>query len=57
MNWDNLSEQSKDYIDRYIRTSTKTREQVMEEKIVQEIISEYETGTKRKDGVCVVCIT
>ena len=48
MNWNNLSERSKEYIERYIRGSTKTREQALEEKIVQEVISEYENGTKER---------
>lgn len=48
MNWNNLSERSKAYVDRYIRGSTKTREQALEEKIVQEVISEYETGTNER---------
>jgi len=42
MNWDNLSDRSKAYIDRYIRNKNKTREHAMQEKIVQEVISEYE---------------
>ena len=48
MNWNDLSEQSKNYIDRYIRGKNKTREQVLKEKIVQEVIYEYERGTKER---------
>lgn len=48
MSWDNLSERSKAYIDRYIRGSTKTKEQALEERIVQEVINEYENGTKER---------
>lgn len=48
MNWNNLSEQSKNYIDRYIRCKGKTREQAMQEKLVQEVINEYEKGTKER---------
>ena len=48
MNWNNLSEQSKNYIDRYIRGKGKTREQAMQEKIVQEVVYEYERGTKER---------
>ena len=43
MNWDNLSERSKDYINRYIRNKNKTREQALQEKMVQEIINQYES--------------
>jgi hypothetical protein len=46
MNWNNLSQESKDYIDRYIRNKNKTREQALQEKIIQGIISEYERETK-----------
>lgn len=48
MNWNNLSEQSKAYVERYIRGSIKTREQALEEKIVQEVINEYENGNKER---------
>ena len=48
MGWDNLSKQSQDYIDRYIRNKDKTREQALQEKIVQETINEYEKGTKER---------
>lgn len=48
MNWNNLSERSKAYVDRYIRNSTKTREEALEEKLVQEVINEYENGTKER---------
>ena len=48
MSWENLSERSKAYVDRYIRGSTKTREQALEEKVVQEVINEYENGSKER---------
>lgn len=48
MSYESLSEDSKSYIDRYIRTSGKTREQAMQERIVQEVISEYEHGVKER---------
>jgi len=48
MSWDNLSERSKAYVERYIRCSTKTREQALQEKMVQEIINEYENGTNER---------
>lgn len=48
MSWENLSERSKAYVDRYIRNSTKTREEALEEKLVQEVINEYENGTKER---------
>ena len=48
MNWNDLSERSKEYVDRYIRGSTKTREQALEEKLVQEVIYEYEYGNKER---------
>ena len=48
MNWNSLSEQSQSYVNRYIRTSGKTREQALQEKLVQEVINEYEKGTKER---------
>ena len=48
MNWDKLSERSKAYVERYIRGSTKTKEEALQEKIVQEVIKEYEQGTKER---------
>ena len=48
MSWENLTKQSQTYIDRYILTTNKTREQAMQEKLVQEVINEYETGTKER---------
>lgn len=48
MSWDNLSERSKEYVDRYIRNSTKTREEALEEKLVQEVINEYENGIRER---------
>jgi len=48
MKWEGLTKQSQAYVDRYIRTSDKTREQALQEKIVQETINEYETGTKER---------
>ena len=43
MNWDNLSQRSKDYVDRYIRNENKTREQALQERMVQEVINQYES--------------
>jgi len=48
MRWDELSEQSKAYIDRYIRNTSKTREEALQEKIVQEVVCEYETGKRER---------
>jgi hypothetical protein len=48
MSWNNLSERSKAYIDRYIRNTSKTREEAMQEKLVQEVINEYEYGNKER---------
>jgi len=47
MRYEDLSKDSQSYIDRYIRTSGKTREQVMQEALVQEVIKEYEGGANR----------
>lgn len=48
MNWNNLSDRSKSYIDRYIRNKNKTREDAMKEKLVQEVIKEYESGNSQR---------
>lgn len=48
MMYEQLSKESKDYIDRYTRTSCKTKEDAMNEKIVQYIIDEYEHGNKNR---------
>lgn len=48
MIYDQLCEESKNYVDRYIRTSTKTRDQALMEKIVQNVIDEYEHGNKNR---------
>jgi hypothetical protein len=48
MNWNSLSEESQKYVDRYIRTTGKTREQALREKVVQEAINEYENGKKER---------
>lgn len=48
MSWNNLSERSREYIERYIRNTNKTREQALEEKLVQEVIHEYEYGNKER---------
>lgn len=47
MEYERLSEDSKRYIDRYIRCSDKTREQAMQEALVQAVIREYEEGVNR----------
>ena len=46
--YEQLSQESKDYIARYIRTLDKTKEQAMEEKLVQLVIAEYEHGNKTR---------
>ena len=46
--YEQLSQESKDYISRYIRTLDKTKEQAMEEKLVQLVIAEYEHGNKTR---------
>jgi hypothetical protein len=48
MSWNNLSERSREYVERYIRNTSKTREQALEEKLVQEVIYEYEYGNKNR---------
>ncbi len=47
MNYDRLSKDSQSYIDRYCRAYGKTREQAMQEALVQAVIREYEN----EDGV------
>lgn len=46
--WNDLSEESRVYVDRYIRTNGKTRSQALGEKVVQEAIEEYENGKKER---------
>lgn len=48
MSWNQLSKESQDYIDRYIRSTTKTREEAMGESIVRSVIDEYEHGNKNR---------
>jgi hypothetical protein len=48
MDWSSLSSESQAYINRYIRTTGKTKEQALQEKVVQEVINEYENGTKER---------
>lgn len=48
MNWENLSDRSKEYVDRYIRNKPLTREQALQERMTQEIIREYERGTNER---------
>lgn len=48
MSWNQLSKESQDYINRYIRTSSKTREEALQEKVVQEVVYEYEHGSKNR---------
>ena len=48
MKYEELSTESQNYINRYIRTSGKTKEEALQEKIVQEVIREYETGVKER---------
>jgi hypothetical protein len=47
MRYEDLSKDSQSYIDRCIRNTTKTREQAMQEALVQEVIKEYEGGANR----------
>ncbi len=46
-NWDSLSEESKAYVDRYIRTTSKTREEALKENIVQAAVTEYEKKRRK----------
>lgn len=48
MSWNQLSKESQDYIDRYIRTTSKTREEALNENIVRLVIDEYEHGNKNR---------
>lgn len=48
MEWNRLSKKSQDYVDRYIRSRNMTREEALQEKIVQVAIEEYEKGCKRR---------
>ena len=48
MEWNSLSSESQAYINRYIRTTGKTIEQALKEKVIQEVINEYEHGTKER---------
>lgn len=53
MKYDDLSAESKGYIDRYINNTAKTREEALEEALVQGVIREYESGMNKKvcDGL------
>ena len=48
MAYEQLSKESKEYIDRYIRTTCKTKEEALNENIVQCVINEYEHGNKNR---------
>ena len=48
LNWDDLPQESKDYVDRCRRNTDKTREQVLEEKLVQYVIEEQINGIKER---------
>ena len=48
MMYEQLNKESKEYIDRYIRTTGKTKEQALKEKIVLYVIDEYEHGNKNR---------
>lgn len=43
MRYEELSKRSRDYIDRYIRCSNKTREDALKEAIVKEVVNHYES--------------
>lgn len=48
LNWDDLPQESKDYVDRCRRNSNRTREQELENKLVQCVIEEQINGTKER---------
>lgn len=52
MRYEQLNKESKNYIDRYTRNTSKTIEQAMNEKIVQCVIEEYEHGNKNRTIFC-----
>lgn len=47
MNYDRLTLESREYIDRYCRTYRITREQAMQEELVRLVVKEYEGGVNR----------
>lgn len=47
MNYERLSTNSKNYIERYCKTYGITREEAMQEELVQLVIKEYEEGVNR----------
>lgn len=48
LNWEDLPQESKDYVDRCLRNTDKTREQMLENKLVQYVIEEQIHGTKER---------
>lgn len=47
-NWDDLPQESKDYVDRCRRNTSMTREQTLELKLVQHVIEEQIYGTNER---------
>jgi len=45
--FDSLSQDSKDYVDRYIRTTTLTREDALKLQVIRDVVDEYETAKTR----------
>ena len=48
MKWNDLSKEAQDYVDRYIRNKPMTREQALENYLIQAVINEYKNGTKER---------
>lgn len=48
LNWDDLPQESKDYVDRCRRNTCMTREQTLELKLVQYVIIEQIYGIKER---------
>ena len=44
MKFDNLCKEAQDYVLRYIRGTPKTKEEALQEKLVQEVCKAYESG-------------
>ena len=52
MSWEQLSKESKDYVERYIRNKDMSREQALENRTIQLVIAEYEHGSKERLIFC-----
>lgn len=48
LKWDDLPQESKDYVDRCLRNTDMTREKMLENKLVQYVIEEQIHGTKER---------